>query len=658
MRTIVTSAPRKPISALLPAGWPWLLPRLAFVLFVGGVAMLLWISDRTEKEEQRAILISDVLWLEQNLRFALTRTEEVLAQVPPQHTQSAAAFEPHAKALLAGNAGLRQVVWIDNEHRIRQAFPGKIEATVVGEAIDAVPSRETARLARALGKPVYSPAYPVVDNDWRFEVHVPIHQGDRIVAVAVGAYSIRRLLDEAIPWWLAERYRIGIIDSTGMLLGVRSKVEATADASYYDIPFEPPGQGLTLHAVPYRTPAPLAGRLLSAALVLLAVIVLWSLWILRRHVQRRLAAEDALRHEHAFRKAMEDSLQTGMRALGLDGRITYVNPAFCRMVGYSAEELIGSKAPQPFWPSEERENIRTALAAARSPNPPSGGIEIRLQRRDGERFDALLYEAPLIDANGNHAGWMGSILDITERKRARELARQQEEKLAATARLVSMGEMASSLAHELNQPLAAIASYNAGCLNMLDAGTGDPQDIRTALAKSAEQAQRAGRIIRRIYEFVRRSEPKNEPCAPSIIIDEAIGLVEADARRQGVRIQYQSEGNLPEILGDRVLLAQVLLNLIRNGIESMQSKPREERLLDIRVAEADGHVAIRIADRGTGIPTEVEVRLFEPFFTTKVEGMGMGLNICRSIVEAHHGRIWHEANPGGGSIFSIRIPKS
>ena len=251
---------------------------------------------------------------------------------------------------------------------------------------------------------------------------------------------------------------------------------------------------------------------------------------------------------------------------------------------------------------------------------------------------------------------MGSLIDVTERKHADELARQQQERLQATARLVAMGEMASSLAHELNQPLAAIASYNAGCLNMLESGAVDSTELKLVLAKSADQAQRAGRIIRRIYEFVRRAEPKSEVCDVAEIVDEVLGLVEADARRQNVRIQRDPLGPLPLIQGDRVLIAQALLNLVRNAIESMRGCPTEQRLLSVAaVADAD-RIEICVADTGCGVSPEGTTRLFEPFYTTKAEGMGMGLNICRSVIEAHHGRLWHEPNPAGGSIFHAQFP--
>ena len=169
----------------------------------------------------------------------------------------------------------------------------------------------------------------------------------------------------------------------------------------------------------------------GAALGVLAAAIVWSLWQLRRHMQRRQAAEQALSGEHAFRKAMEDSLKTGMRARDLNGRITYVNPAFCRMVGWSAEELVGMRPPMPYWAPEAIEHTRGVHQQILGGKAPPQGLEVRLMRRNGERFDALVIEAPLIDDRGRHIGWMGSVVDVTEQKRAQELARQQQERLQA-----------------------------------------------------------------------------------------------------------------------------------------------------------------------------------------------------------------------------------
>ena len=633
----------------------WWLPRLAFLLFVGAVLALLWFSETSERENQRATLISDVLWLEQNLHFVLTHNEELLGRFDPQRIDLPEIFEAHARALIANNTGIHQVIWLDQSGRTRQALPVPTGTVTVGEGQGPVPSSSASHLAHSLGHAVYSPAYPVVQDDWQFEVHVPVFRGGQFAGTAVGIYSMRRLLEDSVPWWLAERYRIAVIDQAGQQLGQRTKGGSTEPDSEYQIPFEPPGHGLILRAVPYQVPTPLGGRLITATVVLLALLVLFSLWALRRHVQGRLAAEAALQTEAAFRKAMEDSVQTGLRARTLEGMITYVNPAFCRMVGWSAEELVGRLPPMPYWAEEYLDETRDMHAKVLAGEAPIDGFEIKFKRRNGEIFDALIHEAPLIDSQGKHTGWMGSIVEITEHKRAAELARQQEERLQASARLITMGEMASSLAHELNQPLAAISGYAAGCRNLISAGAGHG-DIDGALAKCQEQAQRAGRIIRRIYEFVRRHEAKTEPCDLDAVLNDLIVLIESDAGRQKVRIVREISPELPVIAADRVLLGQAVLNLMKNGIEAMRQTEEASRILTVRAASAEGMVLISIADRGGGISADAAAQLFEPFYTTKSEGLGVGLNICRSVVEAHHGRLWFVANPAGGSIFHITLP--
>jgi two-component system sensor histidine kinase DctS len=190
-------------------------------------------------------------------------------------------------------AGLRQLIWLGNDGAIHLAHPVAMDPSVVGEAGESVPSRQSFHLARSLGKPVYSKAYPYSTNDWQFEVHVPVSREGRLVGVAVGIYRIRDLLSDSVPWWLAERYRISIIGDSGKVLGVRSKVQSTVTEVGYQVSFDPPGWGLTLHAIPYHAPRPLASVLLSVSLVALALIVLWSLWILRRHVLRRQAGGGA-----------------------------------------------------------------------------------------------------------------------------------------------------------------------------------------------------------------------------------------------------------------------------------------------------------------------------------------------------------------------------
>ncbi|MBI4290518.1 MAG: hypothetical protein HY661_03440 [Betaproteobacteria bacterium] len=248
--------------------------------------------------------------------------------------------------------------------------------------------------------------------------------------------------------------------------------------------------------------------------------------------------------------------------------------------------------------------------------------------------------------------------NITERKRAEELNRRQQQKLQLTSRLVTVGGMASTLAHEINQPLAAIVNYNMGCVRRLRAGNWNPQELLAAMERAGAQAERAGRIIHRVRELVRKGKPEPLPCDINGMILDIATLIEIDAEKDGVRIRLDLVPELPPVPADKVMLEQAILNIARNGIDSMQETPREERELTIRsrLDPSAGAIAIEIADTGCGIPESMVGNSFEPFFTTKPEGLGVGLNLCRSIVESHHGRLWASRNPERGSTFHFSLP--
>jgi two-component system sensor histidine kinase DctS len=638
--------------------WYWTAPRIAIGLFVLAVIALLWLLHRQELEEQRTSLISDTLWVEQNLQFNLSRSQEHLQQLGQDYFAGGnpdSNFGARIRSFLLNNPGIAHVQTLNAEGLPLRRDPGIIGETVVGEDLRPEPVRQAFRLSRSTGLPTFS-ASQDIDGEWFFNLVVPHFRDGRHIGSLVAVYSIRKLLADQVPWWFAQKYRLSMVDANGLILGSKSNIEAGEETLSHRIPFDPPGHGLVLVASAYQAETNLARNLLALAIVTLGAGVVASLWAQRRHMQKRLDAEQALSKEYAFRKAMEDSLFTGLRARDLEGRIIYVNPAFCRMTGFDAAEMVNRLPPMPYWAPEEHEATQAAHQKSLAGQAPNEGVELRFQRKNGERFDALIYEAPLIDAEGRHTGWMGSVVDITERKRAEELARQQQEKLQFTARLVTMGEMASTLAHEINQPLSAISSYTTGCLNRLEAGDLPRDELRDALGKLSSQAQRAGRVIRRIYDFVRRSEPQRTPCDINAIVEDAVGLIEGDARKRGAKISAELADGLPQVRADRVMLEQVLLNLMRNGIDAMQATPPAERQLVVQTALAEDGIAVSVADRGGGIEQEAAARLFEPFFSTKPEGMGMGLNICRSIIESHKGRMWVEANPEGGSIFRFTLP--
>jgi two-component system sensor histidine kinase DctS len=647
-----------PLGALAPSpsaahGWLWYALRAAVALLVVALLVLLWVLYGQEQEEKRQAVARDILWLRQNIQYSIARDLEQLGQLgadwdagDPQR------LPPRLAALIQNSAGLVRVAVLDAAGDVRASVP---PPAVPARSRPFGESPEPQALALSTGSTAFGAPYGR-GEDRRFQVFVPWYRAGRPAGVVVGDYGLQVMLDGLVPWWLAQKHLVTIRAAGGAVLASRSSVEAIRPELSYEVALDPPGHGLLLHVESHGVERQLLRNVLAGALVALAVAVLWNLWALRRHVQRRLATEEALRAEHAFRKAMEDSLRTGMRAVDLEGRVVYVNPAFCAMVGFSEQEILGSRGPQPYWPPEEQAQIQAALAAAREPGALRAGFELRLMRRGGERFDVLVYEAPLIDAEGRQTGWMGSVLDITERKRARELARQQEERLATTARLVTVGEMASTIAHELNQPLSAIASYTTGSLNLIEAGEVPGEELKEALRKAAQQAQRAGRIIQRVHDFVRKREPTRGPVRMNAVVEEAVGFAEGEARKRRVRIVTRTAAGDPEVQADPLLLQQVILNLLRNAMDAMAATPLEARELRVTAESGGGQVTVTIADRGCGIAPEVRERLFDPFFTTKAEGMGMGLNICRSILELHRGRVWAEPNPEGGTLFSFSVP--
>ncbi|SMH60629.1 ATP-binding protein [Azospirillum agricola] len=644
------------------------MPIVAMALVVVLLGAFLWLLHRSERDEEALALIKDALWVEQNLHFQLTSDEdklERLADALNREQPDLRQFAAMARMVVNTNPAIERLLWLDADGRTRMAEPPSGGGMAVPDGEPGPSPRDDAfRIARASGLRAYSATYRIDPSDTGFDAVFPLHRDGVFAGALVGVFSFEAMLTHHVPWWFAQRYQLEVIDARGTVLGAKSRMAvpgtmtgaAPDPARSHVIPFDPPGHGVALVATAYPTDSNGTRTILVVAIFGLTGSALWSLWSLRRHIAGRLRAEEALRAEHAFRKAMEDSLTVGMRARDLDGRITYVNPAFCRMVGLSAEEMVDHGPPMPYWLPEDLDRAEAAFHDVLAGRAPESGLEMRFQRANGERFDALIYEAPLIDANGRHTGWMGSVLDITERKRSEELARQQQERLQQTSRLITMGEMASTLAHELNQPLSAIASYCTGCLNRLRSGRFDTQEVAAALDKLAAQARRAGLIVRRVHDFVRKSEPNVAPCSLPQVLEDCVGLMGADAARLGVRVELDAPADLPPVPGDRILLQQVVLNLMRNGIEAMARTPRAGRRLSVTVTRAEGALLTAIRDHGCGIAPEIAEGLFSPFFTTKSEGMGMGLNICRSIVEHHRGRLWFEAAPGGGTRFLFSLP--
>ena len=351
-----------------------------------------------------------------------------------------------------------------------------------------------------------------------------------------------------------------------------------------------------------------------------------------------------LEEEVSFRKAMEDSLLVGVRARDLEGHVIYVNPAMCEMTGYRADELLGRLPPYPYWHPDETEKHWADNRADLSGRAGLTGYESRFRHRDGRDVFTMIYTTPLIDAAGTHKGWMSSVVDITAQKRAEEQQRQHVEQMQRAGRLASLGEMASTLAHEINQPLMAMASFASA------ARVYSEQNKAVQLVESLDsikaQALRARSIIDRIRLAAKQQTPGFQPCNLQEVVANVLALMRFDLRQRKARVLVHYADHIPHVHADRVMLEQVVMNLVVNGLQAMQATPVAKRVVDIHVGADAAQAWIRVADNGTGIAPEIASQLFQAFFTTKPDGLGLGLKICwRGMAAAWRLRIIPRAAP-------------
>jgi two-component system sensor kinase FixL len=257
--------------------------------------------------------------------------------------------------------------------------------------------------------------------------------------------------------------------------------------------------------------------------------------------------------------------------------------------------------------------------------------------------------------SGKDRYFTGFIRDLSERQKTESRLQELQSELVHISRLTAMGEMASTLAHELNQPLSAISNYLKGSRRLIDAQTDERSTMmRDALDKAAEQAIRAGQIIRRLRDFVARGESERRVESITKLVEEASALALVGAKDQAIRVRFRFDPLVDLVLADKIQIQQVLLNLMRNAVEAMHDSAKRELLLAAAPADND-MIRVTVADTGSGIAPEVVAQLFQPFITTKQQGMGVGLSICRTIVESHGGQIWAEPNPGGGTVFHFTL---
>jgi C4-dicarboxylate-specific signal transduction histidine kinase len=461
------------------------------------------------------------------------------------------------------------------------------------------------------------------------------------------------LVQTMVPTNLMEKYRIAIADHDGRELYAVQSGEQAFDSLTQTENLTLPWRNLQLRATSYRTASSLGQTALFALALLLLGVLGWSLNSLRVRAALQTEADDAVKAAHERFVTVLDALEAAVYVTDIETHeILFINENFSRVfpghgLGDNADAVEGQLSPSP-----SRAMLDTALVDAAGQPASAEKEEVR------DRFTGNWYlvRAKAIRWVDGRIVRMNMVSDITDRKEADERSRVQQEKLLLTSRLMSVGEMASTLAHEINQPLSAIANYNMGAVRRLKSDQWKKEELVSALEKSAAQAERAGRVVQRVREFLRRREPAREPLDINAVIEDVIELIELEAEKAGVIISHQLAAKLPEVSADRIMIEQVLLNLIKNGIDSMRDTPYYDRRLAVATERTGENVEIRIIDRGHGIAAEVESELFSPFFTTKENGMGMGLNICRSIIELHEGHLWFTRNGGAGSIFHFTLP--
>lgn len=771
-------------------------PLFAVVLFLAAVVAAFGYLRIEEIDREQQAVTRDVEYAQQRLRLRLLERQEQLMRIGRDVSNKeidAEEFIVQAEALVNQYPELMAVSWIDSKRRIRATYVSPSanfnQLRTVGEQLKVGETDGTYELARDLRQPVYS--RPLIVQDTRrynaasLQLQVPLDEQGKFTGVIMGEYSVDGLLRFGIPTEITAKYAVALVDDQGTVLagnlppvrkGAAELLPWTDGAAKYEIPVSPVGNSLLIRAEGYRASLGVVGSGFFWLVSALSALTVWMLLGNWRHTRRRVQAQQALLTETHFRRAMENSMLTGMRALDLQGRITYVNPAFCQMTGLSEDELVGCTAPFPHWPESDLDMLMTRLEDELQGRTPPGGFEVRVKRKNGKIFDARMYVSPLIDPQGQQTGWMTSMTDITEPKRIREeltasyerfttvlegldaavsvaplgseellfanklyrswfegqvsghvnliaqagvptfaptgdaldavdgmaglptdsltdaqtanaeifvpelakwlevrsryltwvdgrlaqmviatditprrhaeeQAALQNERAQNASRLITMGEMASSVAHELNQPLTAINNYCNGMVSRIKANQISNDDLLIALEKTAKQAWRAGQIIQRIRAFVKRSEPNRASTDVAILVSNAMELAEIELRRHHVRLIHYIAARLPDVMVDRILIEQVLINLMKNAAESiaLSQQPTANRNVELRVVpkhiNEQSVVEFSVLDSGQGLSPEVMKKLFEAFYSTKTEGMGIGLKLCRSIVESHQGRL-------------------
>ncbi len=419
-----------------------------------------------------------------------------------------------------------------------------------------------------------------------------------------------------------------------------------------------------LRLPPYDRAAPFTLReaiarywfgLLLGGLALL-VMALLTAWVTR--LNKRLTKAKARLEQQ--QELILNSVADGIYGVDMDGRTTFVNKPMLDITGWHADELIGANQHEVLHHTHADGRPHAAedcpVYATFRDNQPRFVEDDLFWRKDGTSFPVEYSSTPIRDEHGGTVGTVVVFRDMTERKEADERIRRHQSELAHVARLSTLGEMASGIAHELNQPLTAIATNARACVRMLESGRSTDEDCSDVMERVAAQAERAGKVIRQIRHFVRKEHPIIRPTRLRQVFDTVLGLVRQDARRAGVELVIDQPVTEVWVMAQEIQIEQVLLNLTRNAIEAMSGLEGQRRLTISARPIGPQRVELAVTDTGPGLDPDVRERVFEPFITTKPQGMGLGLSISAGIIEAHGGELTVVSEPGAGASFQFTLP--
>jgi two-component system sensor histidine kinase DctS len=607
----------------------WALPLFLSIAFTALVVAWAQDNDRLERDTLRQTVMADTLSLEAQLTSRLETETATL--------RAAAARLPAPGPDINGNRQLAALpdIAAGMDRRWLSVIWLNANGQIVGEARrDQRPGVQ--RMAEIQGITLHLVA-PTSDE------RRP--QTGQLIA----RYDPADLIKSKDFWWLAAQYQVQLVTGLGEVIVSTENPGRVAAGETYDIPFRAIADAQLRLTQRMRQPhwfSTLPVVLMVGFLFLITAATV----LLRRQMNQVARAESAWRTEAAWRQSLEESALVGLRARDLEGRLLFANRTFCNMVGYTLAELM----EQP--PNLEERALQKGHAS--KPRSKPEGQETRWRHRDGRVLDVMVFESPLVDGRGQQVGWMGSIVDVTERKRLEELERRQREVLANHARLSTLGEVASTLAHELNQPLTSIVSYSEGIAKALERQTHlDPELVAAAQALSGHAAQ-AGDIVHRIRARFARQDPVLESSAINPLVAHAIGMLQRDLKRTGIDVSMELDTNLPPVHIDRIGIEQVISNLLRNAGDAM-ALSTEAKHIHVRTYLSQqplGWVTVEVTDGGTGLGGRDIETLTEPFFSTKREGTGLGLAICRSILESHGGVLHAQDAPTVGAQFRFSLP--